>query len=87
MTCLLTIYKLLIAYLQNKIYAHVEANNTLAEQQIGCRKEHMGCKEQLVIDSVVMRQFHTRNRNLLIAYIDYKKDYDNIPHSWMIEVL
>lgn len=33
MTCLLTIYKLLIAYLQNKIYAHVEANNTLAEQR------------------------------------------------------
>lgn len=87
MACLLTIYKLFIVYLANKIYAHVEANNTLVEQQIGCRKEHISCKEQLVIDSVVMRQAHTPNRNLHMVYIDFKKDYDSIPHSWMIEVL
>jgi len=59
----------------------------LAEEQKGCIKNSQGCKEQLIIDSVVMEQAHKDNRNLYIAYIDYRNAFDSVPHSWLIRVL
>jgi len=41
----------------------------------------------LVIDSVVLEQAHKYNRNLYIAYIDYRKAFDSLPHSWLTQVL
>ncbi len=59
----------------------------MTEEQKGCRKNSQGCKEQLIIDIITTKQAHKKNRNLSIAWIDYKKAYDSIPHSWLIEVL
>jgi hypothetical protein len=59
----------------------------LAEEQKGCIKNSQGCKEQLIIDSVVLEQAHRDNRNLYIAYIDYRKAFDSVPHSWLMRVL
>jgi len=42
-----------------------------------------GRKEQLIIDSVVLEQAHKDNRNLYIAYNDYCKAFDSVPHSWL----
>jgi hypothetical protein len=27
------------------------------------------------------------NRNIYTAFIDYKKAYDSVPHSWLIKIL
>ena len=62
-------------------------NNIINEEQKGCRKGAMGCKEQLVIDSVILKQTQVKNRNLYCSYIDYQKAYDLIPHSWILQVL
>ena len=43
--------------------------------------------KELVIDSVVLEQAHKDNRNLYTAYIDYRKAFDSVPHSWPIHVL
>ena len=51
----------------------IDTNKFLAEEQKGCTKISQGCKEQLIIDSVVLEQAHKDNRNLYIAYIDYRK--------------
>ena len=32
-------------------------------------------------------EFLPINKNLPMAWIDYKKDYDMVPHSWIIECL
>jgi hypothetical protein len=58
-----------------------------AEEPKGCVKNSQGCKEQLIIDSVVLEQAHGDNRNLYIAYIDYRKVFDSVPYSWLICVL
>ena len=31
---------------------------------------------------MILENFHNRNTNPSIAWIDYKKAFDNIPHSW-----
>lgn len=86
-TCLPTLYKILTACITNKIYKHVEENNILAEEQKGCKRDHRGCKEQLVIDSVVLGQAQKEQRHIYTAFIDYKKAFDSVPHSWLIHVL
>jgi hypothetical protein len=53
----------------------------------GCIKNSQGCKEQPIIDSVVVEQAHKDNQNLYIVYIDYHKASDSVSHSWLIGVL
>jgi hypothetical protein len=82
-TCLNTSYKLLTGILADRIYAHLDRYGILAEEQKGCRRGSRGCKEQVLIDSVVVGA----SRKLHTAYIDYKKAFDSVPHSWILEVL
>ncbi|XP_050679442.1 uncharacterized protein LOC126975555 [Leptidea sinapis] len=86
-TCLPTIYKILTLAITTKINKHVEHYNIIAEEQKGCRRGHMGCKEQLIIDSTIHKHATSKNRNLHCTYIDYKKAFDSIPHSWLIKIL
>lgn len=86
-TCLSTLYKIISAIICNKIDEHTTEHNILSEEQKGCRKKSMGCKEQLTIDRVIMKQAETKQRNLATCYIDYRKAFDSIPHSWLLRVL
>lgn len=86
-TCLPTLYKIFTSCITNKIYTFIEENNLLSEEQKGCRKRHKGCKEQLIIDSVILEQAFKKHRNLFLAFIDYLKAFDSVPHSWLIHIL
>lgn len=86
-TCLPTIYKILTSIITNKIYKHLETNKLLDEEQKGCRRGSRGCKEQLIIDSVIMTHAKRTKDSLHTAYIDYKKAFDSVPHSWLAEIL
>jgi hypothetical protein len=69
------------------IYDHCQKLNILNEEQKGCVKESFGCKEQLIIDMVIIEQPRQNNRNIYTGFIDYKKDYDSVPHSWLIKII
>ncbi|XP_054744287.1 uncharacterized protein LOC129248683 [Anastrepha obliqua] len=86
-TCLSTTYKLLTKIIANRIYEHCESNSILCEEQKGCRKRTMGCKDQLIIDTVITGVALRRRRNLSVAFIDYKKAFDSMPHDYLLEIL
>ena len=59
----------------------------LPEEQKGCRKGARGTNDSLYTDRAVIKKFKSRNKNLAMAWTDYKKAYVMIPHSWIIECL
>ena len=47
----------------------------LPEEQKGGRKGSRGTNDLLYIDRAVIKQVKSRNKNLAMAWIDYKKPY------------
>jgi len=85
--CLPLMWKLLSGIFAEKIYDHLLNNNLLPEEQKGCRKKSRGTKDQLLIDKSILREVKALKRNLSMCWIDYKKAYDMVPHSWILEML
>lgn len=86
-TCLPTIYKLFTCIITNKVYKHIEKNHIMATEQKGCQRKAYGCKELIVLDTLITEEAKRNKRDLYWGYIDYKKAYDNIPHSYLKEIL
>ena len=62
---------------------HVSSKNLLPEEQKALRSKTRGCLDALVIDAAVAQESKTYRRNLSVAWIDYKKAYDMVPHKWL----
>ncbi|CAH2088774.1 unnamed protein product [Euphydryas editha] len=82
-TCLTSIYKTLTSVLSCKISRHTDEFNILSAAQNGCRGGGRGTKELLIIDSVAGQLVKRNRRNFSAAWIDYKKAFDSVPHSWL----
>ena len=81
-------WKLLMAVIAaDQIYGHQDQQAFLLEEQKGCRKRSRGSNNLLYIDRTVIKEVKSRKKNLAIACINYKKDYDVVPHSWIKECL
>ena len=57
------------------------------EENKRCRKRPRGTNDLLYIDRAVITEVKSRKKNLGIAWIDCKKAYDMVPHSWIKEYL
>ena len=69
----------------NQIYAHLDQEKLLPEEQKRCSKSSRRTNDLLYIDMAIMKKVKFRNKNLAMASIDYKKTYDMVPHSWIME--
>nr|XP_026484151.1 uncharacterized protein LOC113392088 [Vanessa tameamea] len=86
-TCLPTVYKLLTSILRDKINSHIQNNSILSVSQNGCRGGSRGTKELLLIDMTISQQVRRFRKSLSTCWIDYKKAYDSVPHTWLLRVL
>ena len=43
--------------------------------------------DALMIDLMVSEDAMLRHKNLSVAWVDYQKAYDRVPHGWLLEVL
>ena len=67
------------------IYAHLDPEKLLPEEQKGCRKGSRRTNDFFYIDREAIKE--VKSKNLAKAWIDYKKAYDMVPHSWIMECL
>ena len=67
------------------MYKHLEG--ILLEEQKGCKRRSRGTKDQLLIDKAILKDCKRRHTNLAMAWIDYCKAYEMVPHSWIGECL
>ena len=86
-TCLSTTYKLLTSILTERTYKHLDENSLLPLEQKGCRRGSYGCKDQLLINKMILENCKTKQRNMSCAWIDYKKAFDSVPHNWILRSL
>ena len=86
-TCLPLMWKILAGVIADQIYAHLDQEKLLPEQQKGCRKGSRGTNDLRYIDREVIKEVKSRNKNLAMPWIDYRKAYDMVPHSRIIESL
>ena len=59
----------------------------IPSEQKGCKKRSRGPKDPLLIDQMVLRDCKRRHTNLAMAWVDYRKAYDMVPHSWIVECM
>ena len=75
-------WKLLTGVIADQIYRHLDQQKLSIEKQKGCWKKSRGTNVLLYVDMVVIGEVKSRKKNLAMAWIDYKKAYDIVPHSW-----
>ena len=46
-----------------------------------------GCKDQFLINEMLLENSRSSCKNLSNAWIDYRKAFGSIPHSWLLRVL
>ena len=85
--CLPLMWKLLTGVFAEKIYDHLAQNLLLPNEQKGCRKDSRGTKDQLLIDKAILRNCRKKCKGLAVGWIDYKKAYDMVPHTWLKEAV
>ena len=79
--CLTLIWKLLTGILADELYEHLQKTNLLPQEQKGCRKGSRGTKDQLLIVKMIVKDCKRQLPSLAVAWIDYRKTYDIVPHS------
>ena len=82
-TCLPLTWKLITDIVADEIYNHLEENDLLPEEQKGYRRKSRGTMDQLLIDKAVMKNRKRRKVGLSMVWIDYRKAYDMVAHSWI----
>lgn len=86
-TCLPAVYKILTAVITKHINKDLRTNNLMAPEQDGGRIITKSSKELLIVDYIVTKQARKKLRNISVAWIDYRKAFDSVRHSWLLKVL
>lgn len=86
-TCLPIVWKVMTSVLSDRIYTHLEGQSVMPWEQKGCQRRTRATKDQLIVDNGVMKDCKRRKTNLTMGWVDYKKAYDMVPHSWLKECM
>ena len=75
---------LLTGVVADQIYGHLDQEKLLPEEQKVCGKGSRGTNDLLYIDRAAIKEVQSRNKNLAMAWIDFKKAY-MVRHSCFSE--
>jgi hypothetical protein len=71
-TCKTTTYKTLTGIIAKRISTHLEQQSLIPEEQKGCKLGSKCCKDQLMISKAIYENYRRMNKNLSIAWTDYR---------------
>ena len=80
-------WKILTAQIRKEIYYSLTSCGLFPEEQKGCCKGSRGTSELLYIDQHILSKNKIWWKNLAMPWIYYKKAYDMVPQSWIINCL
>ena len=86
-TCQLIIWKILTAQIRAEMYHLLTSCGLFPDEQKGCYKGSKGKAELIDIDQHILNESKTRMKDLSMAWIINKKDYDMVPQSWIVHCL
>jgi len=66
---------------------YMDNENLLPKEQKGRSSGTKGCKDQLLSSKIILRECKSRKKSLSMAWIDYQKAFDRVPHSLIIKSL
>ena len=69
-TCWPLLWKLLTGLIADQIYAYLDQEKLLLEEQKGCSKGFRGTNDLLYVDRAVIKEAKSRNKNLAMTWID-----------------
>lgn len=78
---------MLTSILTERSYTHIIKNDIKPEEQRGCARNSYGCKDQLLINKMIIEDCKKKKKNLSMAWIDNRKAYDSVPHGWILKTL
>jgi hypothetical protein len=89
--CLNTCYKLVTSFISMFVDQHARRNNILPPEQIALQKRVWGCTHALILDQTVVADAqYQKQRPISLAWIDYAKAFDSVPHdyiNWILRVV
>lgn len=82
--CLNTSYKLITAMLASYLGTHADRLGVLPVEQVAIRKGTWGCTHAMLLDqALVADATNQKQRPLHVAWIDYAKAFDSVPHAYI----
>jgi len=84
-TCLPTIYKLITSIISRRMQKYMDDENLMPKEKKGCCSGSIICKDHLLISKAILRDCKCRKKNLCMAWIDYQRAFNRVPHSWIIK--
>ena len=57
----------------------------MASEQTSCQQGSFGAKDHILINKLLTEDCKARHRSLSMAWVDYQKAYDSVPHSWVLQ--
>jgi hypothetical protein len=82
--CLNTCYKLLTGFVAKYLDLYLRKRKIIPEEQIALRGGVWGCTHALTLDqSLSADAQNQKQRPISVAWIDYAKAFDSVPHSYV----
>ena len=85
--CQNNMFKLYTAIIANFLDNHCQQNNIITLNQAGEKKVTWGYIDQLLLNTTITEEVKNNRRNLMSIWLDYRKAFDSVPHTWIIECL
>ena len=86
-TCTNNQYKLFTSLLNSDLNNHTAKHKLMQMDQRGAKEQCPGTHQNLLIDDMVLKDARDNNKTLATAWIDVRKAYDSVSHSWLIKCL